>query len=370
MSKRNLLRLLLQKKTLKEKLFEVVSDYDIYCAFIGYEMDLGESIRSPIRATDEFPSFRLYIPTKIPNLREEEIWFKDLADGRYGNVFKFVKYFAAHHYNINLVTDYDTILFIDEQLELKLKDTNVIRRSLERRDFEYARRASEIYYKSRKFTDNDLKYWKALEQDIEDLDFWNVKSIKYILDENGYVKREFKRRELAFIYKFFDKVKSYQPEAPRSFKFRNTCPGDDYRYYQGFEQLRGKEAGVNVLIITKSYKDVMVFYKFFNEYLKIPVDVIAPHAESINLSQKFVDGVKENYEHILCVSDYDLAGVKFAQQCKRYEFAYKFISTTRFKINNKLKVIDKDISDFLLNNGKKETLKLLSSWNLQIFYEN
>ena len=367
MSKR-LLRELLKKETLVSKLLKTVDDYEIYCTLIGHDIELGETISSPIRGSDDFPSFALYIPNRLIekgyDIRPEEIWFKDLADGRYGNVFRFVQYYAAHHFNVELTNRYQVIRFIDEQLELGLFTHDGLKREAVKREF-IPKVTTNLFYKSRKFTQRDLEYWDKLYQTKEDLEFWKVKSIKYLLDEDGYIRKEFRRNELAFVYEFFDKEKLYQPEAPRSFKFRNTCPGDDYRYYQGFEQLRGKSQGVHNLIITKSYKDVMVFYKFFNGFLGIPTDVIAPHAESINLSKKFVEGVKLNYDNIICVSDFDLAGVKFANQCKRHGFQYKFVDTKRVRVNDKFKVIDKDISDFLFNNGRKATEKLLISWGLK-----
>jgi len=366
MKRKGLLRALLKKETLTEKLFKVVDDYEIYCSLIGQDLDLGEVTNSPIRGTDDFPSFALYIPTRLPfEIRPEEIWFKDLADGRYGDVFRFVQYYAAHHFGEEINSRYEAVKFIDRQLELGLFSDSGPTRVAKKREY-VSRVTTNLYYKSRKFTKTDLAYWAGLDQDEDDLKFWNTKSIRFLLDENGAVRKEVRKNEKAYVYEFFDKEKLYQPDAPRSFKFRNTCPGDDYRYYQGFEQLRGKANGVNILIITKSYKDVMVFYKHFNKFLGIPVDVVAPHAESINLSKKFVNGIKENYDKIVCVSDYDLAGVKFANQCKRHGFEYKFIDTDRIKINGKMKVIDKDISDFRTNNGKKATQKLLSSWKLDV----
>jgi len=357
------LRELLKKDTLTDKLFSIIDDYDIYCGLIGRDIELGETLCSPIRSSDDYPSFALFVPTKIKDLRPEAVWFKDLADGRSGDVFKFVKYFALHNFGIELNSRYEAIKFIDSQLKLGLFENNfeLPKISVER-DFSKHRTLKDIHFKSRKFTARDLQYWKELCLDEEDLTRFNVRSVRYLLDENGIVRREFRRSELVFVYLFWDKLKLYQPEAPKSFKFRNTCPGDDYYYYQGFEQL----VGAPRLIITKSYKDVMVFWKFFNIFMNIKVDVIAPHAESINLNQKFVDGIKLNYgDNIFCVSDYDLAGVKFANQCKRHGFKYKFISTQRFLINGKLKVVDKDISDYLSNHGKDKTIKLLSSWHIE-----
>lgn len=368
-----LLRKLLEKSTLADKLFNIIDDYDIYCHFLQQEVELGERINSPIRSGDDFPSFTLYIPTRLIEkgykIRPEEIWFKDLAEGQYGDIFKFVQLFADYQLNLKLNGRYQIVKFIDEQLQLGLINKNIEARETIKIKREFTNKVlKDLYYKSRGITTNDLIYWNNLDQTKEDLKFWEVKSIKYLLNVDGTIRREFRKNELCFIYSFFDKEKLYQPEAPKAFKFRNTCPGDDYHYYQGFQQLRGKAEGVKVLIITKSYKDVMVFYKYFNEYLKIPVDVVAPHAESINLCPKFVEGVKENYDHIICVSDYDLAGIKFTKQCRNHGFAYKFVSTKRYNINGKLKVLDKDISDYRWNNGKVETIKLLKSWKLDTLY--
>jgi hypothetical protein len=359
--------LLKTKSNLTDKLFQYTDDYEIYCALIGKDIEIGEVVSSPIRPYDEHPSFAIYIPNKLKslgfNVRPEEIWFKDLADGRYGNVFKFVRCFALHHYNLTLESQYDVIKFLDGQLELGLFKNNV-KPHRERKVYNYEIKLKDLYYQSRPFTKRDLQYWSKLEQEKSDLEFFNIKSIRYLLDDKSNIRKEFRATELAFIYTFWDKEKLYQPEAPKSFKFRNTCPGNDFRYYQGFQQLRGKDNNVNTLIITKSYKDVLVFYKLFNKHLDLKVDIIAPHAESINLSIEFVEIVKMNYDNVICVSDFDLAGVRFANQCKKLGFEYKFIDTNRILVNNKMKVIDKDISDYLLNNELEKTLNLLKNWNI------
>ena len=154
----------------------------------------------------------------------------------------------------------------------------------------------------------------------------------------------------------------YKTEAPRSFKFRNICPGDDFRYYQGYQQITGEP---DTLIITKSMKDTMVFWKLLNKVLNTPADALAPHAESINLSPIFVESVKKVYKRIICVSDFDLAGIRFAKQCRDHGFEVKFVSTERGWVEDKYKVIDKDLSDFLTNHGRGKTIKLLNSWEIQ-----
>lgn len=358
--KKSFLRTLLKKETLLDKLFKAIDDYEIYSSLIGLEPELGETISSPIRAVDDFPSFALFIPTRVKTNRPDEIWFKDLADGRYGDVITFTKCFAMHHFGVELSNSYEVIKFLDSQLDLGLFDNKEEKRIAQIRDYSYAKRDKSIFIKSRGFTNRDLEYWGNLCLTETDLNFFNVKSVRYLLQEDGEIRREFRTSEMVYAYIIHDKIKLYQPNAPKAFKFRNSCPGNDPYYYQGFQQLQGHDT----LIITKSLKDVMVFWKFFNKILNIPVDVIAPHAESINLSNEFIIAIKEKYKRIIVVSDFDLAGVKFANKLKKLDLEIKFVSTKRIKIDNKLKVLDKDISDFLTNNGELKTKKLLKSWNI------
>jgi hypothetical protein len=107
--------------------------------------------------------------------------------------------------------------------------------------------------------------------------------------------------------------------------------------------MNDRKSNNDTLIITKSLKDVMVFYEFIGDRY----DVIAPHSETYfyrDLSKVFIC-----HKKIIIIYDFDLAGVTGANKLrKRYpdKFLVKFVSTKRMTINGKIKVIDKDISDF------------------------
>jgi hypothetical protein len=351
---------ILKRVSLSDKLFLLIDDYSIYSFFLGFDIELGQAVKSPIRDVDDVPSFCIYLPTRIQLDRPDEIWFKDLADGRFGNVFQFVKYIAFHEFGLELDTRYSVISFIDQQMQLGLFDKNQepiskrIERTLVHKDF-------DILYKSRPYTKNDLEYWGRYGIKESTLKKFKVKSVKYLIAEDNTILKEFKLRDLAFIYEIWDKVKLYRPMEIKQFKFRNKCPGDDFRYYQGFEQLSDDN---DSLLITKSNKDIMCFYELF-QILEYTIDVIAPHAESINLNLEFVEYIKKRYKKIFIVADFDLAGVKFVQHCRRLGLTdYRFVSTKRIMMNDKLKVLDKDISDFRDNHKEKETIKLIKSWKL------
>lgn len=362
MKKESFLRTLLKKQTILEKLFIVIDDFEIYSSLIGIEPELGECISSPIRAIDDNPSFTLFIPTRIELDRPDELWFNDFAIGKSGSVITFVRYFAAFHYDLELKTNYDVVRFLDTKLQLGIfsKEGDKLERVAIQRDYSKHKLAKDIFYKSRNFTRSDIKFWDQLDVDVSDLKHFNVKSVEYLLQEDGSIRKEFRKSELAFIYMIYDKLKLYQPNAPRAWKFRNTCPGNDPRYYQGWKQLKGYDT----LVITKSMKDVIVFWKYFNKLMGLEVDVLAPHSEGVRLPDNFVDAVKKKYKRIIVVSDFDLAGVKFANDCKRQELEVKFVSTKRVLVNGKYKVLDKDISDYRINHNKEKTIKLLESWGI------
>ena len=359
---RSILReVILKKVHLSDKLFLLIDDYSIYTHFIGRDLELSQAIESPIRDQDDNPSFCLFLPTRIELERPDEIWFKDLADGRFGNVFRFVKYIAFHQFGIELTTQYEIIKFIDQQMQLGLFDktqepiSKRIERTLVHKDY-------DILYKSRPFTQNDLVYWGKYVITEPTLKKFKVKSIKCLIAEDTTVLKEFKLRDLAFIYEIWDKVKLYRPMEIKQFKFRNKCPGDDYMYYQGFEQLSKEN---DTLLITKSLKDIMCFYELF-KILNYKINLLAPHAESINLNLEFVEAIKKRYKRIIIVADFDLAGVKFVQQCRRLGLKeFRFVGTSRIMINEKLKVLDKDISDYRENHGEEKSLKLIKEWKIK-----
>jgi hypothetical protein len=332
---------------------------EVYETLIGYDMELNTLYHSPIRDDDAHPSFALFIPTRIKNARPDEVWFKDMATGTCGNVFTFTKIVALSLYGTELVTMYDVVEFIDSQLEIGIFEEAEVKRVAKVRN--YVKILKTINYSKRAYTYEDLKYWKVLEQTKEDLEYWNVNSVHNLLNINNVVIKTFHRRHLVFGYNFYDKCKIYQPHGTRRNKFRNNCPGDDYKYYQGYAQMDVK---AKYLIITKSYKDVMVLHKFFNVFMGMSVAVIAPHAESINLHPGFITWALGNFESVTVVPDYDPAGLIFAEKSKLMGLNVIFVSKKEVEIDGKMKVLEKDSADYLTIHGKDKTIKLLSTWKL------
>lgn len=340
------------KKSLTTKLFEYVSSYDIFCSFIGEDVKVGEVILSPIRK-DNRPTFLLFVPED-----KDEVFFKDFA-WQGGSVFKFVKLFALYQENINLKEFTDIIHYIDQRMGIGLFGTTKVK-PINRRVLDTSFYASKrvIKFKSRPFTERDIAYWGSFHITEKTLDFFCVKSVHKLLNENSEVVWTVSMRTLTFVYVVYNKVKLYRPEEAPDFKWRNTCPG---HYIQGLKQMKDRKSNNDTLIITKALKDVMVFYEFIGDRY----DVIAPHSETYIFTDALLKYFYTKYKRIIIIYDFDLAGVTGANKLRKRnldKFSVMFVSTKRISINGKIKVIDKDISDFSVGRTHEEVdekLKLM-----------
>lgn len=329
--------LVLSKITLTDKLLNEISDYDIYCELTSIEFDLGISVISPIRDDDDNPSFSLFIPTKINGVRGEEIWWRDFRDGS-GDVFKFARLLAANKYGLILTTRVEIIKFIDFEIQLGLFDqTDALPHTKRAIDYDKAREQRDILFQSRDFTQRDLIWWAAIGVDSNLLNAHDIRSIRYLLDDEFKIRSTISMYDLAFAFVVYDKVKVYRPELGHGRKWKNTCPSE---YIQGWKQLNKKD----VLIITKSYKDLLVFKSFMD------VDVIAPQSESGSFTPEHIKFIQTQYSKVYVVYDYDDAGRIGAEKLSdAYGFIRRWVSTN---IDPKLnKPRDKDISDYNQNHG-------------------
>lgn len=334
------------RRSLTEKLFEYVSSYDIFCSLIGEEVKVGKFILSPIR-TDRRPTFLLFVPED-----KDEVFFKDFAWVG-GSVFKFVKLFALYQESIHLSTHTDILRYIDTKMGIGLFESTIkkpIKRRVADKSFYASKRI--IKFKAREYTQRDLAYWNNYHIDKEILKLYDVRSVHKLLNEKDEVVWTVSQRTLTFAYVIYNKVKLYRPEEAPEFKWRNTCPG---HYIQGLQQVTKLKSGNRKLIITKSLKDVMVFYRFLGH----KYDIIAPHSETYIFSDNFLENLYKRYDEIIIIYDFDLAGVMGVNRLRKRnvdKFSYKFVSTERLLINGQMKLLDKDISDYAEGRSVEEIM--------------
>jgi 5S rRNA maturation endonuclease (ribonuclease M5) len=146
-----------------------------------------------------------------------------------------------------------------------------------------------------------------------------------------------------YAYKVFNKFRIYRPlETNKLYKWKGNLSNYDI---QGWEQLPKDN---ELLIITKSLKDVMVL-KTFGYY------AIAPSCETANIPDKIIKEITKHFQRIIVLYDYDDTGTNGAKRLKeKYNFEIVFIPLDYYKLYN-----TKDISDYRKEFGEKKTKELL-----------
>lgn len=295
-------------------LLEKLDDYTIYSYYLG-EFKPGKLMNSPLRPDDKIPSFAIF------NGKSGNLLFKDHGTGEAGNVFKFIKLYRG----------------IQTREELERELLKIIRRTnpnLEIRTNNYSRLVSsgitDIGIVRQPFTEIDKQYWKKFHISIDTLKKFNVFSIKYFLC-NRVVKGTYKENNPMYAYKVYDKFKIYRPLASKYTKWRTNLTN---RHVQGLAELP-KEGG-NLLIITKSLKDVMCLYEMgFN--------AIAASSETTFIPDDIIKLLRSKWKNIVILYDRDKTGMfKAKNYSKQYKFDAIFVHK-RFKA--------KDISDAVKDNG-------------------
>ena len=299
-----------------------VSEYDIYARYIG-QFKIGFIYNSPFRE-DKNPSFGIFRSRKTGKLL-----FKDHGNGQCGDVIKFVElYTGLTNYNDilkRIVTD------LSIKNNTKLKSTK-----------EYEPTETVIGIVRQDWTDIDKQYWSQFGITLDTLNKFNVSSIKYYLC-NGIVKGIYKEDNPMFAYKIYDHFKIYRPLADKYTKWRNNLSEADI---QGFQQLPEKG---ELLIITKSLKDVMCLYE-------MGIPAVSPSSESTFIPDKALEVLKKRFKRILICFDRDNSGIKNMRKISLKTGLKCFLVHKKFKA--------KDISDAVKLNG----FEVVKNWLKQYLY--
>ena len=292
-----------------------VTEYDIYARYLG-QFKVGFIYNSPFRK-DKNPSFGIFRSRKTGKLL-----FKDHGNGECGDVIKFVELYTG-------ITNYNDLL---NQIvkDMRITNSKVLKSTKEPEKSD----ETVIGVVRQDWTEVDKQYWSQFGISLKTLKKYNVSSIKYYLC-NGIVKGVYRDSSPMYAYKVYDRFKIYRPLADKYTKWRNNLTGYDI---QGFEQLPNEG---ELLIITKSLKDVMCLYE-------MGYNAISPSSESTFLTPDVIDALKLRFKRILLCFDRDIPGIK---------------NMRKISLKTGLKCIlvhkkwgAKDISDAIKKNGF-ETIK-------------
>lgn len=141
-----------------------------------------------------------------------------------------------------------------------------------------------------------------------------------------------------YAYKVYDRFKIYRPLASKYTKWRTNLTN---RHVQGLAELP-KEGG-NLLIITKSLKDVMCLYE-------MGFYAISPSSETTFIPEDILQSLRNKWKHIVILFDRDRTGMSKARE---YSRQYKFDALF---VNKKFNA--KDISDAV----KYNTFAQIRAW--------
>lgn len=293
-----------------------VTEYDIYARYIG-QFKIGFIYNSPFRE-DKNPSFGIFRSRKSGKLL-----FKDHGNGECGDVIKFVELYTG-------LTNYNDIL------NRIVTDMSITNNTKLKSTKQYESKDTVIGVVRQDWTDVDKQYWSQFGITKETLTKFNVFSIKYYLCD-GIVKGIYKNENPMYAYKVYDHFKIYRPLADKYTKWRNNLTENDI---QGYEQL--PKTG-DLLIITKSLKDVMVLYE-------MGYTAISPSSESTFIPDKALKQLKKRFKRILICFDRDVSGIKNMRKISLKTGLNGFLVHKKWKA--------KDISDAVKLNG----FEIIKNW--------
>ena len=294
-------------------LLDKLDDYTIYSYYLG-PFKPGKLMNSPLRNDDRMPSFAIF------STKDGALLFKDHGTGVAGNAIKFIKLYRG----------------IETRDELERELLKIVRKTnpnMEIRTNNHTKLVgsgvTDIGIVRQPFTDVDKRYWKQFHISIDTLKTFNVFSIKYFLCNNT-VRGIYKEDNPMYAYKVDDKFKIYRPLSSKYTKWRTNLTNNNV---QGYAQL--PEFG-NLLIITKSLKDVMCLYE-------MGYSAIAASSETTFIPEDVLKALRSKWKHIIILYDRDKTGMKTAREySKRYKLDAIFVHK-KFKA--------KDISDAVRDNG-------------------
>lgn len=302
-------------------LLEKVDDYDIYSYYVG-QFKIGKLFNSPLRSDDKNPSFAIF------KGNGGGLFFKDHGSGEGGNSLKFVK----------LIKGIQTRDELERELLRIVRKMNPISGTVKRTySNSVDSRPIDIGIVRQSFTDVDKKYWKQFHISLDTLKKFQVFSIKYFLC-NNVVRGIYKEDNPMYAYKVDDKFKIYRPLASKYTKWRTNLTN---RNVQGLSELPEKG---NLLIITKSLKDVMCLHEMgFN--------AIAASSETTFIPNDILDSLRNKWSHIIMLYDRDKTGML---ESRKYSREYKIDAIFVHK-----RFHAKDISDAVKDNEFSEVKQWL-----------
>ena len=322
------MKLKIEPKITKDYLLERNSQETYMEYYLGIKVKKG-LFKSPLRK-DNKPTCSFMVA------KNGDIVFKDFSGAFFGNFIDVVKFkFNCDYYKaINIIAnDFGYI----ERKELPKNPTPKISETkFESTGF------SEIQVEIQDFTERDIEYWNQFNVNIDILKKFNVYSCKTVF-LNGTIHSFYSERIPSYGYYRGTNSENnqlwriYYP-TKRIFRFISNWNSN---MIQGTQQL---PRNGDLLVITKSLKDVMCLYSF-------GISAIAPCSENLFMEEDMFSTLKNRFKNIVLFYDNDLPGIHNMNKIRK-KFRIDCIWIPRSKKS-------KDISDFCKLYGVQTTKKFI-----------
>ena len=271
--------------------------------------------------------------------KKGELMFHDFGTGFHENFVGIVMEIHKCSYQeaLNIIAeDFGYISKAEDRPAVKIKVSDV---KLEEKT------ETLIQIKPKAFSEQELKWWKGFGVTEKTLKKYKVFSCDSIFLNGDYFSSSSPRVP---IYGYYCGKKNGQElwriyfPSKRSFRFLSNVGKS---YIQGAKQL--PKTG-DILLITKSQKDVMLAYE-----LGIPA--IAPCSEVLFLTKNQLDRLRLRFKRIIVIYDNDLAGISGLKKIRKLypDLDYFFIP---------LKYGAKDFSDLVKKYGIEKTKEFIEQF--------
>lgn len=272
-------------------ILEITTEAEIYRHFLGFDYNIGIPFSSPFRK-DSNPSFVIYYYKN--SLLFKDFGRKDIK----GNVFQFVTLISSIKFP-------NVLSYINNNMQLGLEGFNSnnnlkIIKYNDYKNLNLEEKKTNLYILKRNWGLIDKSYFEN-KISLKTLNFFNVIPTNKVYLNNNIIWENRKNNPI-YSWKINDKIKSYRPlENNPKRKWINNCNKNDI---QGLKELKLNSLQSKDLILTKSMKDIMVYYE-------IKFNAIAPQSEHVFLEYNLIDYLKTHY-NIISNFDNDLAGITAA----------------------------------------------------------
>lgn len=268
------------KLSVKEQI-EKIGELDIYFKYLHYFPQPNKSYKSPF-ARDSTPSLRFRL--------DKSLNFKCFSSGKGGSCVQLVADLYSESYKqalIRIFNDFKTSSNVHSTPKIKTTDL-------------FVRYDTEIQVELQSFNKADLDYWLQGNIDKKTLDFFDVKVAEKVwLDKGEGLKYiwNYTPKNPIFRYLVNGRYKCYKPLEPdKQYKWLGNMTSKDW---QGFKQLPKTS---KTLIITKSMKDIMVWYK-------MGYSATSPSSESQVIKPEVIKYFYTRFDNIYINYDFDDAGI-------------------------------------------------------------